>query len=284
MDLAEDGHSAFPRPSGIVPFPGRGLTVGLGLILLGAPAIGYSAEAELKLLTADSPPFSFTVDGRPTGFITDIARAAAARAGLGVTVEALPWPRAIKLADQEPNRLIQMTRTGEREARYHWIGEVATPSTVFFTMRGTASIRSFEEAGKLRLVVRRETPFEAMLDRAGVSAGTRVTTDQQAALTLNYGRVDAWLTYDLRGAFIFERYCLDSGRLVAGEPLGREHVFLAASLGTPRDLVERLRAAIQAMKDDGSIKTITDGYFDPTGAPLPRDCEMPGLRKMSAPN
>lgn len=60
----------------------------------------HAAEPEMKLLVASqvAPKMFLDDDGKPTGYVTQVAAAIIRRAGYTPVIEAVPWARAYKKA------------------------------------------------------------------------------------------------------------------------------------------------------------------------------------------
>jgi len=58
------------------------------------------------------------------GYATELVRAVAAEAGFEADIQLVPWPRLLKLVQNQANTLAYgMARNSSREDRYHWIGQ-----------------------------------------------------------------------------------------------------------------------------------------------------------------
>ncbi|MFC3095568.1 hypothetical protein DRW07_08380 [Alteromonas sediminis] len=85
------------------------------------------AETDHKWLavTENFPPYSYMEKGRAVGYSTELVESLAKSANLALTIELLPWSRAMRKAQSQPNVLIfSMLRTSDREDKYHWIGAI----------------------------------------------------------------------------------------------------------------------------------------------------------------
>ncbi len=98
------------------------LSLLLCLLLLSTPA----TAAVIHAVTTEFPPFQ-SEQPAPWGLALEAAQALAARNGDTLAVQFLPWPRAYQMAETTPGLLIFcLGRTPQREARYGWIGRIAS--------------------------------------------------------------------------------------------------------------------------------------------------------------
>jgi polar amino acid transport system substrate-binding protein len=96
------------------------LIAGLGATALAAPA------QRLLGLTENLPPLNYEDEQGPQGFSVELLRLMAARAGVRLELQVLPWQRAVQLAEAEADSvLFSLTRTPERETRFQWVGPIA---------------------------------------------------------------------------------------------------------------------------------------------------------------
>src|SRR5881397_3481136 len=110
--------------------------IGLALALLLA---GWSARGgELQLLTEEYPPLSFTRDGKVSGLSVEIVEEIQRRVGSRVPIQVLPWARAYRMAQEQPDvALFGTTRTAERDKLFQWVGPIVAGRTSLYTKRGT---------------------------------------------------------------------------------------------------------------------------------------------------
>ncbi|SHM49968.1 substrate-binding periplasmic protein [Pseudomonas punonensis] len=220
-----------------------------------------SAVAEprtIQLFMPDAPPLALHGDDGH-GITGDIAIMALQRAGYGVAVQNMPWPRAQRRTQELSDALIvPLSRTTEREALYTWVANIQPLYRAFFTLDNPVS--SLEEARqRYRLVaVGLGSAQEEILRRAGFAS------DQLYALKLGdrpiqlvrRGRVDAWFTTDLEG-----RHQWDSGpELAMSALLAPQDMYIACSLQCDPQLVKTVHDTLETMRSDGSLQRIIERY------------------------
>lgn len=113
-----------------------------------------SAEALLVVTDENLPPFSFVRDGKAVGVDVDMLRQAAAKAGVGVRVEPLPWKRILYLLENGGARwAMPLFLTPERERISSFIAPLHFSTMGVFVKRG------------------REFPFSSLADLKGKRIG-----------------------------------------------------------------------------------------------------------------
>ncbi|WP_269585111.1 substrate-binding periplasmic protein [Roseibium sp. Sym1] len=241
--------------------------VALSLVaLLAVPA--KAEPGEIRLVTQSFAPLQWDNHGKPDGYVTAYLLAAAERVReiVPVTVtgfDFLPWKRAMLTAETSPNVLFfSLSRTPEREDRFHWLGEVSPYGQYFYQLasRPKIDVERIEELRDLdvRIGVQDGSNLLAYLKKLGFEgSGTLVPiTDFHQGIEMLYlGRVDM---LPLTG-FLAEASACKQG--YDGSQL-RPVIFVEAlakplwavfSKGTDPDLVEAFRAEMAALKDEGFL-------------------------------
>lgn len=236
----------------------KALALGL-LALLSSSAAG----AEIRIVTANLPPFSIDEHPDKPGFVVELAEAAFKRAGMPYQLDFLPWARAQENAKTEPGTFILgLARTPEREASYKWVAEVLQPKLVFVSVKPAAAVDDLAAARKLaNITVRASTPFDNLLKTEQMTNFSAVQSEEANAERLRTKQADAWLTYDFRAIFVWDAMGGDADQLVYGKPLSREHLEIAANPKTDDAAIGKIVAALAALRADGTYDTIYRRYF-----------------------
>ena len=128
------------------------------LVAVVAAMLAATPARALTLLTEENPPFSFTEKGKVQGSAAEIVRDMAARAGVPVTVEVLPWDAAyVRAQGQRDTCLFATARLENRERLFLWVGPIATdPWAVYGKADFALPIKSVKELApyKIGTVVR----------------------------------------------------------------------------------------------------------------------------------
>jgi polar amino acid transport system substrate-binding protein len=232
------------------------------VVLTGGAA---AAQSPFQMVTADLPPFEIERSATLPGFNVELAKGMFERVGLPYSLRFLPWARAQSEAMQNPRTvIIGLARTSGREAQFKWIAELEVSKIVFFTVKPAPAVKSLSEAKSLKEVtVRANTPFQSILNENGVERVSVVQGEHQNVIKLQSRRVDAWLTYELRGIFAWTAAGFEPADLVIGPPISEEKVFLAGSVGFPDEVAVKLQTALSELRADGSYDRIFGRYFGP---------------------
>jgi len=218
-----------------------------------------SAEI-LKAVAANLPPYLIENSPQEPGFGYELGAEMAKRAGYQLDIEFMPFARAQLVARETPGKLIFLVRSPDREAHYSWLVHLYAPKIVFATTK--APIDSIEQAKSVpRVTVVPVSPQEKDLREAGITNLELIENPQLSAKMLESGRVDAWLTHDLRAVYVWNKLGFAPRSLVLGKPMRAEHAYLAAHKDISPLLKDKLGAAMGTMKQDGSYRRLSQKYF-----------------------
>lgn len=93
-----------------------------GALMLPSPGVAL----ELAALTEALPPLNYELDGKVTGFSSELLDLIGAEADVTMAKAVLPWARAYERTSREKNTLIySMVRTPEREPLFQWVGPIS---------------------------------------------------------------------------------------------------------------------------------------------------------------
>ncbi|MES2149145.1 MAG: transporter substrate-binding domain-containing protein [Pseudomonadota bacterium] len=244
----------------------------LGLLALAAlalPACAMArADAALPVYLMTMPPLVIDSPGR-RGMIGDTVLEAMRRAGLTARVLVEPNPRAMAMVRQHDDTLITaLSRTPEREAAYTWVAPILPVQRSFYTIG--ERVDSFAGARKRlrQIAVSRNTANLEILLREGFTPDqlVEVNAGQSAPRMLKAGRVDAWFNLVPESEALLRQ--VGAGAVVAGARLAPTELYLACSRRCRSDYVQRLRAALAAMKADGSMAVLMNKYAAEPGFTL----------------
>ncbi|MCG6576062.1 amino acid ABC transporter substrate-binding protein [Pseudomonas sp. AF32] len=231
------------------------------LTLLGAgPTHGDPLLIELHIL--DAPPLTFVDDPRGHGIVGDIAMEAMARAGYAVKVHVLPWARAQKHVSEERDHLIApLSRIPVREDRFTWIASIMPMERAFFSL--DRQVDSFAQARETyrKIGVGLGSAQEEILRSEGFGDDQiyPLTIGDNPAQMLLMGRIDAWFNGVPESRYIWPKV---SERPLLMSPVGSNaDLYLACSKQCAPKMVQDLREAVEALRQDGTFERIQALYL-----------------------
>ncbi len=105
--------------------------------------ISYAAQAtDLQIVTENLPPYNYRDGAVIKGVSAEVVQALLKEVGLQADIHVLSWVRAYLKALNQPNVLIfSIVRTPDREALFHWVGQVSTTQSYLFKLSSRRDIR-----------------------------------------------------------------------------------------------------------------------------------------------
>jgi polar amino acid transport system substrate-binding protein len=245
----------------------RGLTF-LALLLpaLAAPPAladpARSAAGALFIAGEHAPPASMKEGDEVTGRETEKVREMLARAAIPYKIDILPWKRAYTMAQQNPDTCVYSTsRTPEREKQFKWVGPTDEAEWVFIGRADrTFPLRTLEDARPLRIGTYHGDARDEFLRARGFNVEP-VQNDASNPKKLLLKRIDLWAVGMRAGAPTPLQWAgADKGEIVPLLTFHHVKVYLACNPAVPDALVEKMNAALDAMRRDGSFVRLERKY------------------------
>lgn len=236
--------------------------------------LSTSAHAELApdyrvvLLTENFPPYNMAVNGKNfaqednlDGIAVDIVREMFKRAGVNYSMTLrFPWERIYKLALEKPDYGVFVTaRLPEREALFKWVGPIGPDDWVLLG-RGdsTITLGSLAEAKQYRVGAYKGDAIADHLQQQGLQPVT-VLRDQQNARKLMAGQIDLWATGDPAGRYLAKQEGVSGLKTILR--FDSAELYLALNKAVPDEVVQKLQAELQRMRDEGFVDDILNSYL-----------------------
>lgn len=216
--------------------------------------------AQLQLVTEIFPPYQqLDQQGQLTGWSANLVQKLFIQAGLPYQPEVLPWPRALKMAQTEPNTVIfSLLQTDARLAEFNWLVPLCPMRVSFYTSENRPDVkpRDLIQARKFIVGVEQgQANYKFLRDNGFRESKNLVMVGQNHQLKnmLALKRVDLILASEMYVAQL---------TLTAGEvPLRKvftvdalqRTLFLAAHKQSSADLVRRLQLAHQQLQQQGDF-------------------------------
>lgn len=237
------------------------------LVLLTISNASISSEEKTWIaVTENFPPYSFLRNNQPQGYATGLVNELASVLELDLTIEVLPWSRAMLKAESAPNVLIfSMLRTPERENRYHWIGPIDDMSIHIWQRKGDSALIS-KPATQITYAVSRSldainvTMLTEQVDAAEANIIAVETTEQLIAMLLRK-RVDRIVLAENIWREVRKSLSeADFSTLERVDLLAERQLYLAASLQTELNAIEQLKSAFETLSGKPNILALKDRH------------------------
>ncbi len=176
-------------------------------------------------------------------------------------IEVFPWARSYRKAQDEPNVAIySIGRNDEREKMFKWVGMVVNREVFLYKLKGRPEVKasSLADLKPYRLGGIRDGMRTMYLKKEGLSVDES-TDDASNIKKLQSRRIDAFPIDEPNLVYLSERNGVDFDsmeRLLKLEKMS-SGLYMAFSLHTPDETVDKCRAALDGMVKDGSFNKIT---------------------------
>ncbi|GLX79542.1 amino acid ABC transporter substrate-binding protein [Thalassotalea insulae] len=226
-------------------------------------SFGCCAQQEaIKVLSEQFPPFNYTINHQPQGISTEQVQKLLNKLAIKTEIQFLPWGRAYYIAQTTPNTLIfSIARNKQREHQFHWIGLLSKAHACIFSLKSSQHLNhvtSLEQAKKYRVATQQQSHISQLLLRENFIEHQnflKTVSVSHAIKLLQYHRTDfigypkEVLYYHLTKQGITPEELIRVNFCLNSPPL-----YLAFSMGTPIDTVQRFKAAFSEIQANSVIE------------------------------
>jgi polar amino acid transport system substrate-binding protein len=222
-------------------------------------------QEKLIVMTEEATPLSMTKDGGKTiyGASADKVHELLHRAHITYEMQTTSWNRALELARTQTDTCVfSAARTPEREAHFNWIGPIAKGDWVI--------VGSTEKFGKITQLAQIKSANIGVYMGDAVSEylsqrGYHVMTSYSDEITIRnlmIGRLDYWASdSDEASAIITKGNLKEKLRILF--TFASSDYFIACNPNINAELIEKMKARLAEMRDDGTTAKIDAKYQNP---------------------
>lgn len=234
------------------------------LCLLIASFLSFDALAQkLRLATTNFPPF-FSEDLPGEGPFSQLTRQAFAEAGYSVSIEFIPWARAVEWGKEgKIDGLMGAWLTPERTAFFAETASVMSNNLVFYRKRNSRTqFSSYKDIAKQQLWI--GTVHGYAQPRGLIEAGVNfvyTTRDKQPFMLLSKGRIDLVVVDKAYGDVTLALPDMQSHSInieqIEGVVERRDmYVLLSKHLSNADEITEAFNQGLGVLKKDGRFQKI----------------------------
>ena len=213
----------------------------------------------------DFPPMGFVGDdGEFTGFDLDLAAEVAKRLGKEIKYQPIAWDaKDMELTSGNIDCIWNGFSTQNREDKYTWTKPYMKNDQVF-VVRSDSDINSFEDLAGKTVEVQTDSSAEAVLKENTKLSGTfgklqTVADFNIGFMDLEMGGVDALAMNSVVANYQITKRG-GKGFKVFDKPLSSEEYAVGFKLGNTI-LRDEVQTALEEMKADGTLKSISEKWF-----------------------
>lgn len=209
-------------------------------------------------MTEDLPPFNFREDEKIVGISTEIVRHIFKHAGFAMDhgdIQLYPWARAYHDAQVIPGTaLFSVARTAEREELFCWVGPLLDVTIgIIAKKQNHIKINDVADLAKYRIGSVRDGAPEQLLNKSGVPLKNleRLALPEQSIRKLRAGRIDLFVFNVQTTQYLMLQLGIDPDDYETVFMLKKPKLYLALHKDTERNLVNKLQASLDEMKQPG---------------------------------
>jgi polar amino acid transport system substrate-binding protein len=219
--------------------------------------------APVRLYTEDSPPASYRVDDKLTGFAVEVVREILKSLKQPDTIGVVSWSRGYTLARQMPyTALFSTTRMAQREKLFQWVGPLYAHTWAFYSRKGAGiRIRSLKEAKSIKRIgtYLRDAKMQ-FLKRQGFQNLVVANRNSSNIQHLLRGEIDLWVSSDFNMPYLMRQAGFDPNAVEMVYAFRKVANYIAFSLKTPPAVVRTWQQSLDRLKVDGTFQRIAQKY------------------------
>ena len=227
-----------------------------------------ASAAPLQLLTESYPPYGYQEDGVLKGIAVDLVKAVMADAGIEYEMKIQPWARAYGLALSTAGHCVFSTvHTPERAGLFEWVEPLFTTELYLVRKAGSkVNPANIDDAKRYLVGTQLGDYTEALLKNGGF---TRVDLTSEIDLSLKKliaGRIDLMpMAASMITSLQMQAVPVEPAILFT-----RSVDSLACNKNTSSETLQRMRASLKKLIDDGTRAGIFQRYKFVEGGLLPQ--------------
>lgn len=212
--------------------------------------------SDVVIVTEDYPPYNFINEkGELDGIGYSHVKMGLDKLGLDTEIQVLPWARAYEMVQNQDNVLIfSMTMSDARKDMFKWISAVAQQDVYLYALKdraGELKINSLEDAKKYVISAMNDDYTHLSLLEAGFEDGVNISSTPDmgmAATQILRGQTDLFITGsgldDIEELVSGSEYSAKDLEVIYTVDEMKSYMYLAASMETSDEIVEKFREAI----------------------------------------
>lgn len=247
-------------------------------------------DCDITLRWDDEPPYFMTEGDEVVGIDADLVREAMGRLGCSLSLEKLPWARALReLRDGRVDMLSGAYRTPERERYLHYANVVGlvSPNILFirrsdeakFDLNGLRELLESDFRLGAQINVSYSDEYSDLVQDPGYEESIHFISSRESLWKmLARNRVDGVIASQLTG--LYETQELELSGTIAPSTLvvsNKPAYFVFSKASVSSEFVADFDFALQSMLDDGTFAATVSRYIcGPMDAWLPYTGNSPG--------
>lgn len=214
--------------------------------------------ADVKLVTESYPPFNYREGDTYKGASVEQVRLLMDDAGIGYTMEMMPWARALFLAEsREMHCVFTTVHNRERDRRFKWVEPLLTSRTVLIRKAGSpVNPKTLDEAKTFRVGTQRDDFTQTILEEHGFPRIDLATDLELTLKKLMTGRIDLMPISEK----YYDRLKREGHPFESVVVLAEDVYSIACNPSVPDELIGRMQESLDKIIADGTQARLFEKY------------------------
>lgn len=237
------------------------------LILLGLTVLVSAFSQSIVAFDEENAPFMYGGNLTAAGVYPAIIKEAFARMKEPLTMQAVPWKRALAGIDSGENAVAGIYMNSDRLKKYDYSNAFFEERMAFFVVKGLSlNYKSVSDLAGRTIGVHKGWSYGDDFDKA-VAAGTikieEADSDESNIKKLAAGRMDILICNEESGDGLIRKLGLSGAIIKLPTYFSTMKLYLAFNKKNNKlELLKKFNATIDAMTKDGTIKALAEKEFD----------------------
>ena len=224
----------------------------------------------LKFMTEDYKPFNYLENSTLTGLAPDLLREICEELDIPFEVTVLPWDEAYDLAQSTDNAVLFSTdlESGRKDL-FKWAGPIASTDWLFYTTsQSLITLESLEDAKQVgKIGVLEDYSIEQYLKEQGFTNLVYCTDNVDAFDKLLKGEIDMYPSDRYTAEAALNELNKSIYNVTDKWIIKTNLTYFAFNKNVPDEVVDDFQRAIDRLKAEGTLKALTQTYFNSSEVP-----------------
>lgn len=224
-----------------------------------------------KFITEDYKPFNYVENSAVKGLTPDLLKEICKRMIIPFEVEILPWSEGYAQVQNSPNAVLFSTALNSaRKDLFKWAGPIASLDWFFYsTPSFTGTLNTLEEAkmSGIKIGVIKDYSIEQYLKQEGFTNFIYCTNNVNAFEKLLNGEIDLYPSDKLTAEAALKSLNKTIYAVTPKLTIRTDLIYFAFNKQIPDEVVSDFQQTIDALKRDGTLRTLTQQYLNSLDSP-----------------
>jgi polar amino acid transport system substrate-binding protein len=225
---------------------------------------------KFQFITEIYAPLNYLEGNTLKGLGPDVLKTVCEKLNIPFEVNILPWEEGYRIVQSDDNAVLFCTiLNSTRKDLFKWAGPIASLDWIFYTASGDEiSLNTLDEAKRIgKIGVLKDNAIEQYLVQQGFDNLVYCTDNIDAFTKLLNGDFDLFPSDKITAEAALKTLGKSIYKINPLITIRTDLVYFAFNKSIPDDVVADIQNAIDAMKKDGTLKTLSEEYLNTSDFP-----------------